>query len=100
MTPVVMLVFNTGALSFLFLTVFCLTMTYPSFQYILVIYLMIIMVRVIELIASAGGKNRDTVINILDITQSVHLAFSLLINIFATSIIGLKAWCVRVDRVF
>jgi hypothetical protein len=91
-TPVVMLVFNTGA----FLPHYNLSL----FQYIPVIYLGIIVLRVIELIASTGGKDRDTVVNILNITQSVHLGFSLLINIFATSIIALKAWCVCVDRVF
>ena len=37
---------------------------------------------------------------LLNITQVAHLAFSLSINIYATSVIALKAWCVHVDGVF
>jgi hypothetical protein len=33
-------------------------------------------------------------------TQLTHQSLSLFINIFATSLIALKAWCVRVDGVF
>ena len=38
--------------------------------------------------------------NILKITQMATLTFSVLINIFATSIIALKAWCARAFGVF
>jgi hypothetical protein len=37
--------------------------------------------------------------NILAGTLLTYLALSLLINIYATSIIGLKAWCVHFNRV-
>lgn len=100
MIPVVMLGINTGALSSLFLTLFCLTMARASFKHISVIYLMIVVLRSIELVAVGEGKTPNTLFNMMDIVQVAHLAFSLLINISATSIIALKAWCVRVDGVF
>jgi hypothetical protein len=37
---------------------------------------------------------------IMNITQVAHLTLSLLINISATSIIALKAWCVHIGRIF
>jgi hypothetical protein len=94
MIPVVMLAINTGALSFI-LTFFCPTMTCPSFEHILVVYLMTVVVRAIML------TSKDTqLFQINNITQMAYLSLSLLINIYATSIIALKAWCVRVDDVF
>ena len=101
MIPVVMLGINTGALSFLILTLFRLTMTRPSFKHISVTYLMIVVPRSITLVAIGEGKRpTNTLIKMMDAAQVAHLAFSLLTNISATSIIALKAWYVRVDGVF
>jgi hypothetical protein len=99
MIPVVMLAINTGALSSLLLTLFCLTMTCPSFEYISVIYLMTVTARVIQ-VFSGDPQMYFLLISIADITQLVYLMFSWFINIFSTSIIALKAWCVRVGCVF
>jgi hypothetical protein len=75
-------------------------MTRPSFKHISVIYLMIIVLRTIELVAVGEGNTPNTLFSIMDVFQVAHLAFSLLINISATSIIALKAWCVRVEGAF
>jgi hypothetical protein len=99
MIPVVMLAINTGALSSLFLTLFELGMTCPSIEYILVVYLITIAGRVIQFIF-LDLQMFSIITHITSITQVVHLALSLLINIFATSIIALKAWYVRVHGVF
>jgi hypothetical protein len=97
MIPVVMLGINSGAISSLFLTFsFCLAMTCPYFEHIPVIYLMTIVLRVIELFSHGNTQRIILLIYMLSITQVAHLAFSLLINIYATSIIALKAWCVHV----
>ena len=100
MIPVVMLVISTGALSSVFLTWFCLTTTHPSLQHIPVIYLMTIVLRAIELFSHGDTQRIYFLINLLTITQVAHLAFSLLINIYATSVIALKAWCVHVNGIF
>jgi hypothetical protein len=50
MILVVLLAINTGVLSSVFMTLFCLTMTCPSFGHILVVYLMMLTAWVIEII--------------------------------------------------
>jgi hypothetical protein len=98
MIPVVMLGIKIGALSSLFLTLFYLTLTY-LFEYILVIYLITVTARAIEFISyNQTGYIRLHLL--IDIAQVAHVTLSLLINISATSIIALKAWCVRFDGVF
>jgi hypothetical protein len=61
---------------------------------------MIVVLRSIELVAIGEGNTPNTILNMMDFFQVAHLALSLLINISATSIIALKAWCVRVGGVF
>jgi hypothetical protein len=75
-------------------------MACPSFEHI-VIYLITIAMRAIEL--SLVLKNIPLLLHLTrftTITQVAHMGLSLIINIYATSIIALKAWCVRVHRVF
>jgi hypothetical protein len=99
MVPVVLLAINTGTLSTI---LFCLTMTGPFLNngHIPAIYLTIIVLRTLALIAIEEAQSAGALSNTIDVAQVAHLALSLLINILATSIIALKAWCVRVDRVF
>ena len=99
MIPVVMLVIDTGASSPVFLTLSCLTMAHPSYEHIPVIYLTTVALTAIVLSLQVGGRTPVFLSSMLDGTQIVHLMLSLFINIFATSIIALKAWCVCVDRV-
>jgi hypothetical protein len=105
MIPVVMLVINIGVLFSVFMTLFCLTVTCPSFEHILVAYLMMLTALVIEIITTVTDPTSHIHIiyisgSIISITQIAHIALSLLVNIFATSIIALKAWCVHVHVVF
>jgi hypothetical protein len=93
MIPVVMLVINIGALS-------CLIMTYPSFEHFLVIYLMMVALIIIKAILLGELRINNLLNGMFNGTQVAHLSFSVLINISATSIIALKAWCVRVHGVF
>jgi hypothetical protein len=76
------------------LMLFCLAVTCPDFEYILVIYLTTIVLRAIELISDNSVQK---LIHTINATQVAHVTFSLLINIYATSVIALKAWCVIVD---
>jgi hypothetical protein len=102
MIPVVMLVINTRTLSSVFLTIFCLTMTCPSLHHIPVTYLMAVAVTaIVHLKFLEMGLELFPVllINILAATLLTHLTFSLLINIYATSLIALKAWFVHLDSV-
>jgi hypothetical protein len=101
MIPVVMLVINTRALSSDFLTLFCLTMARPSLQHIPVIYLTSVTSRAVVLFLEMGTRSSlDLLIRIFNDTVLTHVALSLLINIYATSIIALKAWyAVHLDRV-
>jgi hypothetical protein len=99
MTPVIMLAINTGSLSSPLSTLFCLTMTCPSSEYIPVIYLITVTARVIQ-VFSGNPQMFFMLIRIADITQLVQLMVSWFTNVFSTSIIALKAWCVRVGRVF
>ena|SRR5579863_4835493 len=99
MIPVVMLGINTGGLSSP-LTLFFLTATSPSFEHNPVIYLMTLTMRAILLFFLGGIQVYFPLAYMMSIVQLANLAFSLLINIFATSIIAIKAWCVRVDGVF
>jgi len=97
MIPVVMLVINTGALSSDFLTLFCLTIACP---YIPAIYLTAVAAVAIVLIPEASARfSAAFLVRMVNGTLLAHLALSLLINIYATSIIALKAWCVHFDRV-
>jgi hypothetical protein len=99
MIPVVMLIINTGALSSVFLTFFCLTMAHSSHQHISVIYLTAVTVKVIMLIPEMTARVSYTIlIRMLDGTVLTQLVLSLFINIYATSIIALTAWCVHFGR--
>ena len=72
-------------------------------EYILVIYLTTIVLRAIEfklINTNISLQNFNRFTNAIGATQVAHLTFSLLINIYATSIIALKAWCVIVGGVF
>jgi hypothetical protein len=78
---------------------FRLAVTCSPFAYILVIYLTTVVLRAIEFKLiytdiSLQSFNRFT--DAIGGTQVAHMAFSLLINIYATSVIALKAWCVIV----
>jgi hypothetical protein len=91
MIPVAMLVINAGALSSVFLTFFYLIMTRLS----LVVYLTLVIVEAIILISeTSAARFSPVLIPMLGGTIWTHLALSLLINIYATSIIALKAWYV------
>jgi hypothetical protein len=100
MIPVVMLVINTGALSSDFLTLVCLIMACPSIQHIPVIYLTAVAAVAVVFITETSARFPAAfLIRMVNGTILAHLALSLLINIYATSIIALKAWCVHFDRV-
>ena len=99
MIPVVMLGINTSALPSLSLALFSLTVACPYFEYIPAIYLMTITLRAVERFTEQRDQVHMLLKNMLDVTQVAYMTFSLLINIFATSIIALKAWCVRVGSV-
>jgi hypothetical protein len=101
MIPVVMLAIDTGALSFILLTLLCLTMTCPSLEHFPVIYLMTVAVRATMLIPLDEIRMRGELLNMITAnTQLAHLILSSLVNICATSIIARKTWCVRVGGVF
>ena len=57
---------------------------------------MTVVLRAIELFSYEKTQRIKFLVDMMGITQVAHLAFSLLINIYATSIIALKAWCVHV----
>jgi hypothetical protein len=99
MIPVVMLVINTGALSSDFLTLSCLTMARPSIQHIPVVYLTAIGAVAAVFITQVTRLTPTFLIRMVNGTILAHLALSLLINIYATSLIAFKAWCVHFDRV-
>jgi hypothetical protein len=100
MIPVVMLAINTGVLSSVLMTLYCLTMTYPSFQYILVAYLMMLTAWFITAIPNIRHPIYTIFFAITGFMQTAHIALSLAVNIYATSIIAFKAWCVHVHVVF
>jgi hypothetical protein len=75
-------------------------MTCPSFEHNLVIYLITVTARAIQLLEDRDLHVLSITTNIINITHPAHLTLSVLINIFATFIITLKAWCVRVYGVF
>jgi len=65
-----------------------------------IIYLMTVAARTIQLILISKLEDRDLHIlsittNIINITHPAHLTLSMLVNIFATFIITLKAWKYR-----
>jgi hypothetical protein len=70
-----------------------------SLQHIPVIYLMSVAVRFIVLILEMRTWPSHVFFIIFNGTALTHLALSLLINIYATSVIAFKAWCVHFDRV-
>ena len=101
MIPVVLLAINIGVLSSVFMTLYCLTMTCPSFQYIPVAYLLMLTAWAITMIPSITDSRLYAIfVSITGFTQMANIALSLLVNIFATSIIALKAWCVHVYGIF
>jgi hypothetical protein len=61
---------------------------------------MTLVVRAASLCFKEGGQMYNDLARMIDVTQVAHQTFSLLTNIFATSIMALKAWCVCVDCVF
>ena len=76
-------------------------MTCPSLEHLPVIYLTTVVLRNIELFYNwHSTQSLLHLLSLLNVTQLAHLAVSLSINIYATSIIALKAWCVHVDGVF
>ena len=100
-----MLAINIGTLSPLFLTFIYLMMARCSYVPILVIYLMLITMRVTILIVWEGQVDRflnlpPILLNIFNGTLLANQALSLSINIYATSMITVKAWCVRIDLVY
>jgi hypothetical protein len=54
-------------------------------------------VAIIYALELQRGNEIDSLNYMLTGIQITNLSLSLLINIFATSIIGFKAWCVRLD---
>ena len=78
-----------------------LDVTCPSPEHIPVIYLTTVVLANFEVFYHCPNvQSFSNLLLSLSITQLAHLAFSLSINIYATSIIALKAWCVHVDDVF
>jgi hypothetical protein len=61
---------------------------------------MTVAVRAALLMTDEGVPMHNLLNRMVKGTQLAHQTLSLLINIYATSIIALKAWCVRVDSVF
>jgi hypothetical protein len=101
MVPVVMLVIDTCALSSIFWILLCLTVACSSFEHILVVYLLTVaLIAKLLMIEDAHRIHRIVLKDIIAIGVMAHLTLSLSTNIFATSIIALKAWCVCVDDVF
>jgi hypothetical protein len=96
MIPVVMLAINTGMPSSALMTLHFLTVTCPSFGHILVAYLITVTARVFEGISKDADSMYLILENIIYVPQVAHMMLSLLDNIFATSIIAHKAWCVHV----
>jgi hypothetical protein len=92
-----MLGINTGAISSHLVAT---RRNCPYFEYILAIYLTTIVLRAIELISDSSLQMYNRLIHTINATQVTHLTFSLLINIYATSVMALKAWCVNVNGVF
>jgi len=86
-----MLAINTGALS----SSPFLALPYPSsFESFTVIYLVMVAAHVWYIIVSEAGQKNASLYDVLNLMMLANLVLSLLINIFATSIIAVKAWCV------
>ena len=97
MIPVVMLVVNIGAFSSVFLD---LVSTHYGSSLPPVVYLMGVAVMAIVVIPETRTRFSPVlIVRLLEGTVMTHLALSLLINIYATSIIALKAWCVQLNCV-
>jgi hypothetical protein len=99
MIPVVVLVIYIGALSSDFLTLFCLTVACPYIQHIPGIYLTMVAATAIMLIQQTSAQSAVFITSVVNDTILAHFALSLLINIYATSLIALKAWCVCFNRI-
>jgi hypothetical protein len=100
--PVVMLAINTSALSSIFLTLFNFIHHLhglSSLEHLLVIYLSGIVMTTIQIITT-DSLLFSRLVKPDNITIVIQVVFSLIINIYATSIIALKAWCVRVHGIF
>ena len=74
-------------------------MTCLSLEHFLVVYLITVALRV-AIVISPDGPHHILFVTMIDGTQLTHMTLSLLINISATSIIALKAWCVRIYGAF
>jgi len=93
MFPVIILGINTRAPSSLpVLDLLCLTS--PSFESFPVIGLLTVVMNIDRIFASETGRTDTHYNNILGFAQVAYLALSLLTNIFATSLIAVKAWYV------
>jgi hypothetical protein len=92
--PVVMLVINAGALSKL--TLFSPDVTNSSPEHIPVIYLVGLAKRTRDVISKEAVPKHVIFKFDFAIFEATLLTLSLLINIYATSIIALMAWCVCV----
>ena len=98
MIPVGMFVVNASTFSSHFLTLFRLIVAYPSFEHLSVIYLFMVVVRAALLKADERDQGNSSLLApMIWVSVVVHLMLSLLTNIFATSIIASKAWCVHID---
>ena len=72
----------------------------PPFEHILVIYLITATAGIIQFITyNLTGQERVRFYFLIGRSKAAFLTFSLLINISATSVIALKAWCAHFDRV-
>jgi hypothetical protein len=92
--PVVMLVINAGTLSKL--TLFSPDVTNSSPEHIPVVYLVGLAKRTRDVISEEAVPKHLIFEFDFAIFEATLLTLSLLINIYATSIIALMAWCVRV----
>jgi hypothetical protein len=74
-------------------------MACPSFEHRLVIYLSKVVMDVIQIMSNDPLLINHLMLldNVITVTQ---LMLSLIINIYATSIIALKTWCVCVHGIF
>jgi hypothetical protein len=73
-------------------------MTCPSFEYLLVFYLYAAVSTV--LLVTLNVRSAVLLDNTVNIIQVAQMTLSLIINIYATSIIALKAWCVSIHGIF
>ena len=95
MTPVVILAIDSRTPTF-YLSPSPSTLPHLScFEPFLVVYVATVVARAGLLITPEGAQSHKDLARIIDITQMSNLVLSLLTNVFATSIIATKSWCVR-----